>query len=415
MDFKTHLLNLYNEHFVEKLLNEFDQTCTHACLLNTDKISDQRFLELFPGVIPHALVKHAYLYDKNKYDLGKSWLHEAGAFYLQDPSAMAVAALLNCNENDIVLDLCAAPGGKTIQSSLLMNNKGLIIANDISHSRALVLSQNVERMGRENIVVTCNDFSLLKSQYQGKFTKIILDAPCSGSGMFRKNAEMLKDWSYKKVLACQAIQKDLIMLAYRLLAKGGILCYSTCSYSKEENEDIIKFLGDNSDCELLTIPSSSIYLHSHENHKSILFPYSSTGEGQFVTLIKKPGNLNHKFTENKNMDEQVINKVNEIEYILPLKFDYKNLSIIRGGLEKGTNTTHGYVFSHHYSHSSQFKDKIPLNTEQMKAYYRGEDIAIEFAKGYYVVTYDDIGLGIVKSVNGSLKNHLPKGLRKNFK
>ena len=146
-----------------------------------------------------------------------------------------------------VLDLCAAPGGKTVQASMALNKTGLLISNDLSHQRAGLILQNVERLGLGNIVITNNDFSLIYKDYQEHFDKIILDAPCSGSGMFRKQREMEDDWSYQKVLKFAEIQKELIRIAYFMLKPGGKLIYSTCSFSKEEDEDVVEELLNNSD------------------------------------------------------------------------------------------------------------------------------------------------------------------------
>ena len=290
MDFVEHLKKYLSSNEIDELISSFNDEDEHALLLNTEKISPESFINMYPNVIPHPIVKNGYLYNKDEYPFGKNYMHDAGVYYLQEPSAMIVASLLNPNENDIVLDMCAAPGGKTIQSSLLMKNEGLIIANDLSYTRAKALSSNVERMGRKNIIVTSIDLHKLNNSYKGKFTKIILDAPCSGSGMFRKDPKFIQDWTYEKVLKCSQTQKELIDLAFEFLKEDGILVYSTCSYSYEENEEIIKYALDKyQDLEILPIQDNN-YFKSYQNLGIHLFPSYFKGEGHYICLLHKKGN-----------------------------------------------------------------------------------------------------------------------------
>ncbi|MFA6675834.1 MAG: RsmB/NOP family class I SAM-dependent RNA methyltransferase, partial [Bacilli bacterium] len=212
MDFKSHLLKYLKKDEIDRLMNSLTENDRHAVLLNPHKMNDNTFVQLFPHVIPHPLVKHAYLYDKNEYELGKTVEHELGAFYLQEPSAMVVSSLLDFQTGDLVLDLCAAPGGKTVQASFLMDGTGLIVANDIAHNRAMAIKENVERLGLGNVLIISNDFSKIYHKYKNIFDKIILDAPCSGSGMFRKDKRFKEDWTYAKVLKNQALQKELILM-----------------------------------------------------------------------------------------------------------------------------------------------------------------------------------------------------------
>ena len=214
---------------------------------------------------------------------------------------MLPAFLLSPNENDVVLDLCAAPGGKSMQASLLMHNKGLIVANDISKQRAFAISENAERLGRGNLLIINNDFATIYDRFLNTFDKIILDAPCSGSGMFRKEDKMRQDWTYQKVLKCQDIQKTLILMAYQMLKPGGTMVYSTCSFSFEEDEMVVDYLLANSDATLLELPDSKYYYKSKNNGHGIhLLPFLFPGEGHYIALIKKPGDIkNSKEKEQK--------------------------------------------------------------------------------------------------------------------
>ena len=242
MEFLNHLKTYLSNQEIKALEDSLNESSKHALLLNTNKMNEEQLLSLFPNLIRHPIVKNAYLYNKDEYDLGKSVFHALGCFYLQEPSAMIPAYLLNPKPGELVLDLCAAPGGKSMQASLLMNNEGLIISNDLSKQRAFSISENAERLGRGNLLITNNDFSLIYQKYQNSFDKIILDAPCSGSGMFRKESKMEDDWSYQKVLKFAEIQKQLILMSYSMLKPGGKMVYSTCSFSYEEDEEVIDYL-----------------------------------------------------------------------------------------------------------------------------------------------------------------------------
>ena len=166
MDFKEHLYLSLPKDEVDQLIDSFSNEDYHAVLLNLSKISDDEFLKEFPLVKPHPIVKHAYLYDKNVYPLGKHIYHELGYYYLQEPSAMVVSSLINFKETDLVLDMCAAPGGKTIQAALKMNGRGLVIANDLSFSRCGLISNNLERLGLKNVIIINNDLSKISQHFR---------------------------------------------------------------------------------------------------------------------------------------------------------------------------------------------------------------------------------------------------------
>ena len=292
MEFLNHLKTYLSGEEIDKLEASLEGKSQHALLLNTEKMNEETLLSLYPSLKKHPIVKNAFLYNKDELDLGKSIYHELGCFYLQEPSAMLPAFLLSPEEGDLVLDLCAAPGGKSMQASLLMNNKGLIVSNDISKQRAFSIVENAERLGRGNLLITNNDFSLIYDKFINTFDKIILDAPCSGSGMFRKESKMQEDWSYQKVLKFAEIQKSLILMAYSMLKPGGVMVYSTCSFSYEEDEEVIDYLLERTDAVLKSIPDSPVFYRSKNNGHGIhLFPFLFPGEGHYVALISKPGTL----------------------------------------------------------------------------------------------------------------------------
>ena len=264
MDFREHLKRYLSDDEISKLMDSLNALDKHALLLNAEKLSEEKLLKIYPHLEKHPIVKNAFLYNKNEYQLGKSVLHELGAFYLQEPSAMLVSYLLNPKPNSLILDLCAAPGGKSVQASLLTKGTGLIISNDLSYPRAKIIKENAERMGLENLLIISNDFAKLSSKYQNTFDYIILDAPCSGSGMFRKNDLMKEDWSINKVYKFAELQKELISYSYSMLKPGGKMVYSTCSFSYEEDEEVIEHLLASSDAIIDTIPSI-LYFYQSKN------------------------------------------------------------------------------------------------------------------------------------------------------
>ena len=255
MNFETHLEKYLSKEEIKALINSLDNNdVKHALVLNEEKISIEQFKNEFPNIIEHPIVPNVFLYNSNEYSFGKHIYHELGYYYIFEPCSSIVSYLLNPNENDTILDIAAAPGGKSIHTSLMMKNQGILVSNEIQQARAFILSSNVERMGRKNIIVTNNNIDDLAKKYQNFFSKIILDAPCSGSGMFRKMEAMKNDWTYQKVLSLSNLQKELILKAYSMLQDGGTLVYSTCSFSYEEDEEVIEYLLSSTDAELINIP-----------------------------------------------------------------------------------------------------------------------------------------------------------------
>ena len=416
MDFESSLSKYLTKEEIDRLVSSFSETERKAIYLNENKLSKESLLKLFPNLKPHPIVPNGFLYDQNEYELGKKIYHELGAYYIQEPSAMLVAHFLDAKPGDIVLDLCAAPGGKTIQTALKMQNEGLIIANDLSKSRANILLSNVERLGLSNVVVTSLDFKNHYQKFENYFDKIILDAPCSGSGMFRKSEEMKNDWTYEKVLKNAAIQKELIMMCYSMLKEGGTLVYSTCSYSFEEDEEVIEFMLENSDAKLENIPSFLGEFRSPKYKESVhLFPSHFEGEGHYIALIKKPGVLLCSKLSPIEIERVVQSKGNSKEiqrFLCPNKLpqNFADLSL-RPGLFLGTQIGDKFVPSHHQSHVQNADVSIELTKEETQKYLRGETINKKAPNGYHFVSYQGMNLGVCYSLNGVLKNYYPKGLR----
>lgn len=424
MDFKENILKFLSSDEYQKLIESFADKSMHAVLLNTDFINDEDFITLFPNVTKHPVVEHAFIYNKDEYDLGKTIWHELGYFYLQEPSAMVVASLINVKENDLILDLCAAPGGKTIQTAFRLKQNGTIIANDLSKQRAQIISNNVERLGIKNVVITNNNFELIYKNYINTFDKVILDAPCSGSGMFRKDQKMIDDWSYNKVLKYSETQKNLISICYQMLKPGGVLCYSTCSYSVEEDEDVIHFLMDTTDCELVDMPNIG---YKRANPIGIrLMPSVFPGEGQYICLIKKPGVLlvnnfkrinSYQHILPKQCQEMNITKFGDAYFVNDYFINLPNLSIIRYGVKIGEYLKNVMHYDLHYARANYGNDfpHIELSLDEVKKYLSGNTINHPSDyKGIIILTHKNNPIDITKTDGSIIKNHYPKGLRKNY-
>lgn len=420
-------LNTYlPSEFVTSLLDSLEDSRTNSLILNTKKISKDDFKKMFPNIIEHDFLPNVFYYDKSEYEFGKPFLMFAGCYYIIDASSAIVSYLLDIKDNDYVLDLCSAPGGKTI--SLLLYNKDKkfeVISNDLSHSRALELSKNIERIGASNVIVTNNDFSKIKNNYEETFDKIILDAPCSGSAMFRKNELSKLDWSIEKVLSLQKIQIGLLEDAISMLKNGGTLVYSTCSFSKEENEDvIIDVLSRHKEMKLVPIFDNLHFYRDTSLKEAIhLFPNLYKGEGQFIALLKKEDGPIKKVKEIKLDKPKYLKEYNldfKREIILKDKIyatnnllNLKPLNMIRVGLEVYEVNKKILIPSFHLAHFLDSTTSIELNEDELKLYLHGDQITknIKRKTGFYPVSYNSINIGFVKLVNNQLKNYYPKGLR----
>ena len=428
MKFEENLKEYLNDEFIHELVLAQEKERTNSLILNTSKMSAQAFKTAFPNIKEHPFLKNVFYYNKNEYQFGKSYLFDNGVYYLIDASSLLVSYYLPTKNGDLVLDLCSAPGGKTI--SLLLNNldKNLnVIANDLSHQRALELSKNIERQGFSNVAVTNNDFSKIYKYYQNKFNAIILDAPCSGSAMFRKNSLAKEDWTINKVLSLQERQKELIKMAHFMLKEDGYLIYSTCSFSKEENEDVVlDALNNFNDLEIINIENKPYYYKSELLPEAIhLFPNLYDGEGQFIALLHKKGASSASINKSKNkithkdlLNKFELNFQNEINinkeiYLNNFAFDLTKLNLIRPGLHLGSLDKNIFIPSFHLAHYLNSSISIALTEEEFKKYIHGEEIIKNYniKNDFYVVSYNGINLGFVKYVNGRLKNYYPKGLR----
>lgn len=426
--FLDEMKNILGDEF-EDFLKSYDEPKTTGLRINTMKMSKEKLLDLNLFEledIPWA--KEGFYYDEKINRPGKNPLHEAGAYYLQEPSAMSVAPKLEVKEGDKVLDLCAAPGGKSTYILSMLNDTGLLVSNEINPSRIKALGENLERFGAKNCIITNTDSSNLKKVFTGYFDKIVIDAPCSGQGMFRKDEVAIEDWSYAKVLECQSIQREIIRDGFKMLKKDGILVYSTCTFAREENEVVInEFMEEyKDDAELITMER--------------LWPHKVKGEGHFVAKIKKirDEECNTKELKNKPLNKELKDfkefekKFLNIEikkdfylkgenlYLLPENCpDTKKLKVLRNGLHLGTLKKNRFEPSHALSHylkinEAKYVENLSINDDRAKEYLRGNTINTDKNRGWVLVAIEGIPLGWGKESNGILKNHYPKGLRINY-
>ena len=392
----------------------------------------------------------AYYFDENVRP-GKHPYHEMGLYYIQEPSAMSAAALLAPKPGMRVLDLCAAPGGKRTQLATYLGDSGLLVSNEINTQRSRILSQNIERMGIKNAIVTNEDSFVLASHFPGFFNAIQVDAPCSGEGMFRKLPEAIEQWSMENVAICAERQKEILDNAAVMLKPGGTIVYSTCTFSKEENEDVIEY-----------------FLERHPDftleEMERFWPHKVDGEGHFVAKLVRRGcvdtdlKADRKTKKNKNsknrknetkpaltkenmkllsefLDETISEDVaawiknsrlvmfGEQLYRLPdMEVDIKGLKVQRAGLHIGEFKKQRFEPSHSLALALKLNDaknlvKLTCDNPQTIGFFNGQSVmlsdeqAAECKKGWALVCVDGYPAGWGKVNGAQVKNHYPKGLR----
>lgn len=434
-ELRDSLKDILDEEELSKLIESLSKESVTSLRINTLKMNVDEFDGLYT-FSNHPYVKEGRIYNKEIDPMGKNPLHNAGAYYIQEPSAMMVVDLLDVNENDRVLDLCAAPGGKTTHLAMKMNNKGLIVANEISSTRVKALSENVERLGIRNCVVTNEDSTKFVNKFSGYFTKVILDAPCSGLGMVRKNERSREDWSMDKVNALIDIQKELIMNAYKCLENGGVLSYSTCTFTKEENEEIVQYLLDNTNASIIPIDHDDSICDGLIKGTIRLYPHKFNGEGHFIAHIKCNDEHTHgrikeeKQKDNTNIkmyrkwEEENLNVKLEGKFIgfkdnlflidYPL-FDLEGIRVFRVGIHLGEIIKGRFSPSHSLAvalKKSEIKQTIDYvyDSKEIIDYLKGQTISSEL-KGYIGVCVNGVVLSWGKASDHIIKNMYPKGLR----
>lgn len=458
----------------DDFLYSYDNNRFQALRFNTLKVQSpeerMRILKVL-GISSDKKVSwanEAYYFDENVRP-GKHPYHEMGLYYIQEPSAMSAAALLAPKPGMRVLDLCAAPGGKSTQLATYLGDSGLLVSNEINTQRSRILSQNIERMGIKNAIVTNEDSFVLASHFPGFFNAIQVDAPCSGEGMFRKLPEAIEQWSMENVAICAARQKEILDNAAVMLKPGGVIVYSTCTFSKEENEDVIEY-----------------FLERHPDftleEMERFWPHKVDGEGHFVAKLVRRGSVNElgadydvcedscnkvedtglkadrKTKKNKNsknrknetkpaltkenmklltefLDETISEDMaawiknsrlvmfGEQLYRLPdMEVDIKGLKVQRAGLHIGEFKKQRFEPSHSLALALKLSEaknvvKLTWDDPQTTGFFNGQSVMLsdeqtaECKKGWALVCVDGYTAGWGK-VNGTqVKNHYPKGLR----
>ena len=432
-DFKNRMKILLKDNY-QSFINSFDDSEVKAIRINTNKISVEDFIKLNPFKIEKIPYTSDGFYIEES--LGNHPYHHAGLFYIQDPAAMVPANTISLESDYVVLDLCAAPGGKSGQIASKLKD-GILIANEINPNRAKILFSNIERLGLKNTIVLNNDSYTLSKKYPKTFDVIFIDAPCSGEGMFRKDPNAINEWSLEKIEECAKIQKELLKNADVMLKDGGIIVYSTCTYSLEENELQITNFLKNHDYEILDIDenikkyTSCGYISKEINpelKKAVRFyPHVYRGEGQFACVLKKNGILTKTkldFKINDVIDKYIRNdvdiKLNVEQYndkfYTKLPFDISGLKIISSGVKLGEVRNNRFIYHHNFAtaYGNFFKNKLnlSLNDLRINKYLHGYEIEDNTVlDGYGVILVDGYPLGLFKASHGRLKNHYPSGLR----
>lgn len=435
-DFLNEMKFLLKDEF-ENFLRSYNEPPTKAFRINSVKPCKFDLTTYSSEKVPYTNNCY-YLSDDS---LGSSVFHHLGAVYIQEPSAMIPALVLNPKKGAKVLDLCAAPGGKTGQLAEMIGENGLLVSNEIDYSRCKILLSNVERLGLRNTVVTSLSPKKMAELAYGWFDAVLVDAPCSGEGMFRKNPDAIKEWSLSQSKSSSETQKKVLLEGAKCVREGGLLVYSTCTFSKRENEEIVECLISTGEFKLLAIPNTFPISKGLDSDGLCgrLYPHKIKGEGHFVALFQKIAEckpivsvtrlkpLSHKenhrefefakpFLEGVDGDFEyavINNRVVIPPAIMPpqMNFGIMSLGVNVGTVEKRFIPHHQF-FS---AYGAYLKNKVELShsDERVRKYLRGEEIPVNNKNGWGVVMVDGCPLGGVKITDGIAKNHYPKGLRAN--
>ncbi|MCA9935895.1 MAG: RsmF rRNA methyltransferase first C-terminal domain-containing protein [Anaerolineales bacterium] len=436
----------------------YEQAAHIGLRVNTLKMSAADFISKSPFTLtPVGEYEPAGFRVADETQPGRHPYHAAGLYYLQEPSAMAVAALLDPQPGEWVLDLAAAPGGKSTHLITRMKDQGLLVTNDVDRSRARDLAENLERWGARNTLITSSTPQQLAAHFGPLFDRVLVDAPCSGEGMFRKQGGF--DWSENMVLACARRQTAILHTAVSLLRSGGILAYATCTFSPEEDEGVIgRFLAEHPDFSLITSPRfagfapgqpgwlpDDVQLPDTEQlaQATRFWPHRFAGEGHFVALLQKSGDnrlvQSGKLNQSPHptraeqqlwqafardalqveLDEErmVVSNGRYLHLLPPNAPDTTGLYVLRHGLPlaelrknhlKPAHTLALALTADDVAHTANFAPDDPL----LHAYLQGHPVPHNGPNGWLLITVDGFGLSWGKCVNGQIKNHYPRGLRR---
>lgn len=465
-DFMTRMQGLLGEEY-EDFMESYEKESLGGLRVNTLKTDYETFKKLMPFTLKEVPWCPTGFYYEKEERPGKHPYHEMGLYYMQEPSAMSVAELAAVQPGEKVLDLCAAPGGKSTQLAAAMQGQGLLVSNEIHPARCKILSQNIERMGIVNAVVTNETPQRLAMHFMNYFDCIVVDAPCSGEGMFRKDEEAVRQWSLDNVQMCAERQDEILDEAVKMLASGGRIVYSTCTFAPAEDEECVRrFLERHPDFVVVKgdayrgfAPGRPEWADGDERVKDThrLWPHRIKGEGHFAALLvhtgakvrlskhaevlspdrlpvkeaaakkKKPVKAADKEKEQLYADfirdtlkEAPAGEVimfGDALYLLREEMNLKGLKVLRPGLHIGTFEKKRLEPSHSLAlalkpESVQRTFELTTADDGPEKYLRGESFVTQGDKGWTLVCVDGYPAGWGKVSNGMLKNHYPKGLRR---
>ena len=462
--FKDRMKSSLSQEEYQQFLDSFDDDARHHALrINTFK-ADKSVLNKFPTAKEEVPWEENGYYYETSDTPGKHPYHEAGLYYIQEPSAMAPVHFIAPRPGEKILDLCAAPGGKSTQIAVAMKGEGILVTNEINRDRAKILSLNIERLGINNALVTNETPKHLSEVFEGYFEKILVDAPCSGEGMFRKNEEAFSEWSLENVKLCAERQAEILDCAEKMLLPGGTLVYSTCTFSVEENENtILQFIRKHPDFHVVTVPlvggmeagrpewTDADDIEANEIGKSVrLWPHKVKGEGHFLCVLKRDGELTSsdlsryvpggRVKEASKAEKKIFEEfaketlVNPDDlkgtifmfgdqmYLAPENMPSPNgLKVMRPGLHLGTLKKDRFEPSHALALALR-KDEVQAYVDfeaeapEIDAYLNGQTLRglDKKEKGWRLILVDGYSIGWAKAAGGMLKNHYPKGLRINL-
>lgn len=452
----------------EAFLAGFDGQRQYGLRVNTLKMN----LEEFERIAPFHLKKVPWISNGYFYEAedapAKHPFYSAGLYYLQEPSAMTPASRLKVQPGERVLDLCAAPGGKATELGAALQGEGLLVANDINTARARALLRNLELFGISNSFVTNEPPHVLAERFPEFFHKIMVDAPCSGEGMFRKNPAVVDSWQEKGPEYFSKLQREIIVQAADMLLPGGMMFYSTCTFSPLENEKTIThLLKERPDMEVIPMEDYEGFAEGLTSYRGEVFdescklcrriwPHKMSGEGHFMALLHKKNGIQQQVQQtvsqssiwwekckglNKEQkaaaedffshvniayDEKRIDVRGDNLYYLPApKYDGRGLHFLRNGLFMGEFKKKRFEPSQPFAlalHAQDFDQVLdfPADDERLSRYLRGETLDVsdliageKKRKGWQLVMVAGHPLGFGKLVNNNLKNKYPAGWRKN--
>lgn len=434
-------------------LDSFNDNRLYGLRVNTLKITPEEFLKISPFELkPIPWIENGFYFsDKDK--PSRHPYYFAGLYYIQEPSAMTPANVLPIEEGDVVFDMCAAPGGKSTELGAKLNHTGLLITNDISNSRAKALLKNVEVSGIPNLCVLSEDPKKLLNHYETFFDKVLIDAPCSGEGMFRKDNKLIKSWQKNGPEFYSQIQRDIILTGADMLKPGGKMLYSTCTFSKLEDEESIRHLLRNRpEMHLIDIKPYSGFAHgyvdsSEDKEMNIdktvrIFPHKMQGEGHFLALLEKDSDAEMVYHPKRSngkvkLPEELTEFLSHLSYpidqndiqirdtrvyvVSPEMNDEKGLRIMRNGLLLGELKKNRFepsealamvLKSNEYDNIMDF----PVDDERVVKYLKGDtidadDYSDHCQSGWTLVCVDGYTLGWGKFNGSSLKNKYLAGWR----